>query len=597
MRKRHSWPEGHWNWPVRLTHQHGVRAGQMIFTGGQVDLDADGNVRNPGNIYQQCDAAMAYLADVLKDLDAGLEDLVRLVVYFVGDAETESCLLKQLADILDDRARPVVNLIALPELCYPQMMIEIEGVAMRTEDGRTVPRTCLHLPDMPFLSPAFSHLVVAEDMIFTGDLSAIAPDGRVAAPGDVAAQTEFMMEQLSKALAAAGAGISDVVKLNVFYVGSGAAEDWEKPAKIRAGYFPDPGPAPTGMPVPRFPDPEVMTKIYVTAMRGEKTYAWPDGHWDWTTPLPYKHGNRCGQMIHVGGQVSLDSEAQVIDPGDMVAQTRRAMDNVAKVLADLGAGLDDVVKVTTHYQGNASAEALHENLLIRSNSYTEPGPATTGIPMPALVYPDMVIEIEVTAMVESDRLCPNRLEPGAQSDAALPNNTSCDSGADACQVKDSEMSRISHIELDDANLPPPTPEIEQERKVAMFDLIEGNTFDLPKRDDRVVPPGPYRVQLSIREKRLVFDIQTEAEEPAAEFHLSLSPFRQVVKDYWQICESYFDAVKNLPPGQIETIDMARRGIHNEGARVLEERLEGKAVIDNDTARRLFTLICVLHFGA
>ena len=95
MRKRHSWPEGHWNWPVRLTHQHGVRAGQMIFTGGQVDLDADGNVRNPGDIYQQCDAAMAYLADVLKDLDAGLEDLVRLVVYFVGDAETESRLLKQ----------------------------------------------------------------------------------------------------------------------------------------------------------------------------------------------------------------------------------------------------------------------------------------------------------------------------------------------------------------------------------------------------------------------------------------------------------------------------------------------------------------------
>jgi len=159
------------------------------------------------------------------------------------------------------------------------------------------------------------------------------------------------------------------------------------------------------------------------------------------------------------------------------------------------------------------------------------------------------------------------------------------------------MSRISHIELDDANLPPPTPEIEQERKVAMFDLIEDNTFILPEREDRIVPGGPYHVALSIREKRLVFDIRTEAEDPAAEFHLSLSPFKQVVKDYWAICESYFDAVKNLPPGQIETIDMARRGIHNEGARVLEERLEGKAEIDNETARRLFTLICVLHFGS
>ncbi|WP_113912010.1 UPF0262 family protein [Roseovarius dicentrarchi] len=159
------------------------------------------------------------------------------------------------------------------------------------------------------------------------------------------------------------------------------------------------------------------------------------------------------------------------------------------------------------------------------------------------------------------------------------------------------MSHISHIELDDANLPAPTPEIEQERKVAMFDLMEQNTFTLPPREGRAVPGGPYRVGLSIRDKRLVFTVTTEAADPAAEFHLSLSPFRQVVKDYWAICESYFDAVKNMSPSQIETIDMARRGIHNEGARILEERLEGKAGIDNDTARRLFTLICVLHFGS
>ncbi|MEO9821042.1 MAG: UPF0262 family protein [Paracoccaceae bacterium] len=158
------------------------------------------------------------------------------------------------------------------------------------------------------------------------------------------------------------------------------------------------------------------------------------------------------------------------------------------------------------------------------------------------------------------------------------------------------MTRISHIALDDTNLPPPTPEIEQERQVAIFDLLEDNSFVLPSRNDRPVPEGPYRLHLSIRDKRLVFDVKTEAEENAAEFHLSLGPFRQVVKDYFQICESYFEAVKKLPPSQIETIDMARRGIHNEGSRVLQERLDGKVEIDTDTARRLFTLICVLHFG-
>ncbi|MGV6888149.1 UPF0262 family protein [Rhodophyticola sp. SM2404] len=155
---------------------------------------------------------------------------------------------------------------------------------------------------------------------------------------------------------------------------------------------------------------------------------------------------------------------------------------------------------------------------------------------------------------------------------------------------------ICHIEIDTTGLAAPTPEIEQERKVAIFDLLEENHFELPAKDDKAIAEGPYRLSLSIREKRLVFDVDTEAGVDAAEFHLSLSPFRQVVKDYWQICESYFSAVKKLPASQIEAIDMARRGIHNEGARVVQERLEGKADIDTDTARRLFTLICVLHFG-
>ena len=157
-------------------------------------------------------------------------------------------------------------------------------------------------------------------------------------------------------------------------------------------------------------------------------------------------------------------------------------------------------------------------------------------------------------------------------------------------------ARISHIEIDDAGLPAPTPEIEQERRVAIFDLLEDNSFAPVAREGREVPEGPYRLRLAIRDRRLVFDIASETTDDRAEFHLALGPFRQVVKDYFQICESYFDAVKRLPPSQIEAIDMARRGIHNEGARVLQERLEGKAEVDIDTARRLFTLICVLHFG-
>ncbi|MEL6679491.1 MAG: UPF0262 family protein [Pseudomonadota bacterium] len=152
-------------------------------------------------------------------------------------------------------------------------------------------------------------------------------------------------------------------------------------------------------------------------------------------------------------------------------------------------------------------------------------------------------------------------------------------------------NRLTKIDLDDSTLPPPTPEVDQERRVALFDLLEENSFAPAQAE----APGPYHLNLAIRDRRLVFDIRTEADVPAGEFHLSLSPFRQVIKDYFQICESYFDAVKRLPAAQIEAIDMGRRGIHNEGSRILMERLEGKVATDHDTARRLFTLVCVLHF--
>lgn len=156
------------------------------------------------------------------------------------------------------------------------------------------------------------------------------------------------------------------------------------------------------------------------------------------------------------------------------------------------------------------------------------------------------------------------------------------------------IDRLIEVTLDETGLRAPTPEVEQERRVAIFDLIEENRFSLPGRENGVAA-GPYRLRLGIRERRLIFDVTTEAGAPAGEVQLSLTPFNQVVKDYFRICESYFDAVKRLPPAQIEAIDAGRREIHDEGSRLLLERLSGKVETDLPTARRLFTLICVLHF--
>ena len=150
--------------------------------------------------------------------------------------------------------------------------------------------------------------------------------------------------------------------------------------------------------------------------------------------------------------------------------------------------------------------------------------------------------------------------------------------------------RIVSLDLDEKTVLRRSPEIEHERAVAIFDILEENRFAPIGHDG-----GPYDLTLSIEDRqRLVLDIQAETGEPVERVTLSVTPFRRIVKDYFQICESYFDAIKRLSPSQIETIDMARRGLHNEGSVMLSERLREKIDMDQDTSRRLFTLICVLH---
>ncbi|MCO6176603.1 UPF0262 family protein [Ciceribacter sp. RN22] len=135
-----------------------------------------------------------------------------------------------------------------------------------------------------------------------------------------------------------------------------------------------------------------------------------------------------------------------------------------------------------------------------------------------------------------------------------------------------------------------TPDVEHERAVAIFDLIEENSFEPAGH-----PGGPYKLYLSLVDSKLVFSIKTEKEEAVATHILSLTPFRRIIRDYFMICESYYEAIRSSTPSQIEAIDMGRRGIHNEGSQTLMDRLSGKIRIDFDTARRLFTLVCVLYW--
>lgn len=155
---------------------------------------------------------------------------------------------------------------------------------------------------------------------------------------------------------------------------------------------------------------------------------------------------------------------------------------------------------------------------------------------------------------------------------------------------DAQTERLIDVELDET-IGRSTPDIEHERSVAIFDLIEENSFR-PVNDDK---DGPYRLKLSLAESRLVFAVSRVSGEAVVTHMLSLTPFRRIVKDYFLICESYYEAIRTASPSHIEAIDMGRRGLHNEGSQTLMDRLGGKIEVDFDTARRLFTLVCVLHW--
>ncbi|WP_428063712.1 UPF0262 family protein [Brevundimonas sp.] len=147
--------------------------------------------------------------------------------------------------------------------------------------------------------------------------------------------------------------------------------------------------------------------------------------------------------------------------------------------------------------------------------------------------------------------------------------------------------RLASVELDAATLPAATAEIEHERRVAIFDLVEKNSFE-----PQGAPGGPYRLKLSLQDNRLVFDI--DGEDFTRTYAISLTPLKGVLKDYLLICDSYYEALRGSSPSQIESVDMGRRGLHNEGAEQLKSRLDGKIVVDHETARRLFTLLCALY---
>ncbi|MEV4102620.1 RidA family protein [Nonomuraea sp. NPDC049649] len=223
--------------------------------------------------------------------------------------------------------------------------------------------------------------------------------------GDIVAQSHAVLQAVKELLAAEGLDLDDVAKFNIFYCGEGTQEDWAVAARVRAGYFTEPGPATTGIPVPRFDDPDVLIAMQVLALRDarpSRRHSWPHGHWDWPFHLPYKHGNRSGGMSFIGGQVPLDEQARPLDVGDFPAQVRRSLDYIARVLDELDVPRSAVRRLTAFVaadagSGPAKLAALRSEV---GAFFGGSSPALVPVPLPVLAYPDMDVEIEVQALID-----------------------------------------------------------------------------------------------------------------------------------------------------------------------------------------------------
>jgi enamine deaminase RidA (YjgF/YER057c/UK114 family) len=386
------------SWPIEVAHSHAVTSGRLVFVGGGRPPAQE----ESADLGAQSAAAVASLAEALAGVDATIADVVKLTAFYTVSAGDEASTLAALAEAIGTDSPLTVSAVPVPSQAYPGALIELQAVAIRGAGEAGAKRTA-SLSDRPELPRPFVDGVRCEEHVFVSMQSPRRQDGTFVAPGDILRQSEVCMERIGEVLGQLGADHDDAVKFNIYYRGHGTAADWEPAAEVRAGYFAEPGPATTGIPVPGFDDPEQQIMMEIWAVRAAdgtrppRRHSWPEGHWDWTIHLPYKHGLECAGLIFVGGQVWMDDKGVITDPGDLERQTTGSMANIARVLAELGAGLDDVLWVNAYNSGKEPGEDDYRALSLRAAEFPAPGPVTVEMLLPVLAYEGMRTEIEVIA--------------------------------------------------------------------------------------------------------------------------------------------------------------------------------------------------------
>jgi len=391
---------------IPTNHSAGVRQDEMIFVGGQAALGPGGTILHPGDLSRQTEAAIDAVEQVLRGLGADLEDVTKLVCFYVSDGTAdEAALMRQLRRRFAGEPAPALTILPLPALAYPDMLVEIECIAMRQPDGRRMERQA-GTPPGHWAWP-FSHGLRCGEMLFLGCQAPLDGEGQLRAAGDIVEQAKINIDNIAKVAKSLGASLDDICRFNTFYVGIGTSGDWAKAGEVRGNAFERPGVCGTGVPVPALYPPGLSIRQEATGMQGldgrqlPRTPSLPPGHWDWPIPVKAQQGVRIGKMVMIGGQVSADEKSQALFPGDLPAQSAKCMDYIKAVVEDLGGTMADIVKVNAFYASPQGADAarFHSSLEVRSGYFSQPGPVSSGIPLKALGLTGLEIEIEAYAML------------------------------------------------------------------------------------------------------------------------------------------------------------------------------------------------------
>ena len=408
MTKTRLRPKGH-HGAIRNNATQGVKAGNLIFVGGQMSLDEQGRV-SANDIATQTRNALESVRSVLAEAGASMQDVVKHNVYydFEGSDEEESRLLAEMNQVLLEYfTEPGPTSTQLRAgLAVEGAAIQIEAVAaVDAQKQRLMPagHWNWHEP-MPF-----SHGWKVGNIVFVGGQRSLDEQGRVVGVGDIAAQTANAFRNLEAVLKEAGGDRNTLLRQNTYYrfVGEGrdVTDYWENMTRVRIQYMSVPSPCGTGVRAMGLPLPEELIQVEgIGVLGGDKQRLMPANHWDWSIPNNhFSQGWRTGHLVFVGGQISADSNARTVG-ADMATQTRNVFRFICNTLREGGADQSDVVKINAYYyaEGDRARIAETDALIsdIQKEFFPEPGPAATSVRVTGFAYEDLLIEIEAIAVLD-----------------------------------------------------------------------------------------------------------------------------------------------------------------------------------------------------